>query len=79
MYCNDEMLRIIGRTIEYVIGRSSQQLEGIETEAKESGALAHPARGHQNRNSGMDLPVLTRLLMAPLLPQTGRRIHRSYR
>lgn len=33
-YCNDEMLRIIGRTIEHVIGRSSEQLEGVETEAK---------------------------------------------
>ena len=32
-YCNDEMLRIIGRTIEHVIGRSSKELEGIETEA----------------------------------------------
>ncbi len=32
-YCNDEMLRIIGRTIEHVIGRSSRELEGIETEA----------------------------------------------
>ena len=38
MYCNDEMLRIIGRTIEHVIGRSSEQLEGVEAEAKESGA-----------------------------------------
>jgi hypothetical protein len=28
------MLRIIGRTIEHVIGRSSEQLEGVETEAK---------------------------------------------
>lgn len=37
MYCNDEMLRIIGRTIEHVIGRSSEQLEGVEAEAKESG------------------------------------------
>jgi hypothetical protein len=35
MYCNDQMLRIIGRTIEFVIGRSPEQLEGIETEAKE--------------------------------------------
>lgn len=33
MYCNDEMLRIIGRTIEHVIGRSSEQLEGVETNA----------------------------------------------
>ena len=32
-YCNDEMLRIIGRTIEHVIGRSSKELEGIEAEA----------------------------------------------
>jgi hypothetical protein len=37
MYCNDEMLRIIGRTIEHVIGRSSEQLEGVEAEAKISG------------------------------------------
>jgi hypothetical protein len=28
------MLRIIGRTIEHVIGRSSEQLEGVEAEAK---------------------------------------------
>jgi PAS domain-containing protein len=33
MYCNDEMLRIIGRTIEHVIGRSSEQLEGVEANA----------------------------------------------
>ena len=38
-YCNDEMLRIIGRTIEHVIGRSSRELEGIETEAKVVGNL----------------------------------------
>ena len=28
------MLRIIGRTLEHVIGRSSEQLEGVETDAK---------------------------------------------
>ena len=28
------MLRIIGRTIEHVIGRSSDQLEGVEAEAE---------------------------------------------
>jgi hypothetical protein len=33
MYCNDEMLRIIGRTLEHVIGRSSEQLEGVEANA----------------------------------------------
>jgi hypothetical protein len=45
MYCNDEMLRIIGRTVEHVIGRSSKELEGIETEAKVVGSAEAEERG----------------------------------
>jgi hypothetical protein len=45
MYCNDEMLRIIGRTIEHVIGRSSKELEGIETEAKVVGSAEAEEKG----------------------------------
>ncbi len=46
------MLRIIGRTIEHVIGRSSKELEGIETEAKVVGSAEaeekRSADGDQN-------------------------------
>jgi hypothetical protein len=49
-YCNDEMLRIIGRTIEHVIGRSSEQLEGVETEAK----MLDGAEGEEKRTKGDD-------------------------
>jgi hypothetical protein len=45
MYCNDEMLRIIGRTVEHVIGRSSKELEGIETEAKVVGSAEAEEKG----------------------------------
>jgi hypothetical protein len=49
-YCNDEMLRIIGRTIEHVIGRSSEQLEGVETEAK----MVDGADGEEKTPKGDD-------------------------
>jgi hypothetical protein len=52
------MLRIIGRTIEHVIGRSSDQLEGVETEAK----LVGSAESEDKSSKTDDQPKLVYML-----------------
>ena len=49
------MLRIIGRTIEHVIGRSSDQLEGVEPEAKLVGSVENEDKSVKADAAGQHL------------------------